>query len=441
MMHLYRSIWLPLLTLTLAIALTAVPRASADEDIPDYIADEIVIKLVNPADLAAIAAEYNLILPILDQFGSRPIYRLRIADGTDAEDKANQLKPKNRLGDPRVIYAEPNYIAQTPEGRRGRSRWAIGGDAGAYAAQWAPQRLRLAEAHTLTRGAGTIVAVLDTGVDSTHPALAGRLLPGFDFVDFDNDPREEGVYGTDIGYGHGTHVAGMIALTAPEARILPIRVLDRDGAGNFWVLAEGLRFAIDPDGDPATDDGADVINLSLGTLRRTDLIEEIISEITCANDDDDDDDELCNATGGTVVIAAAGNGGDTIPQYPAAEESDGSLAVAASTQTDTLATFSTRGPWVRISAPGEEIISTVPGSTYGTWSGTSMAAPSVAGVAALVRAQDPSLGAVAVVERLVITAQPLCSIGPPRLDAAASLGLAPAESSCGRAFLPLIHSP
>jgi subtilisin family serine protease len=119
----------------------------------------------------------------------------------------------------------------------------------------------------------------------------------------------------------------------------------------------------------------------------------------------------------------------------------GSLAVAASTRSDTLAPFSTHGPWVQVSAPGDEIISTVPGGAYATWSGTSMAAPSAAGVAALLRAREPALGAAAVVERLVTSAQPLCSDGPPRLDAAHVLGRPAAEPRlCSQVHLPSVRT-
>ena len=111
------------------------------------------------------------------------------------------------------------------------------------------EKIQLSLAHQINRGTGpngpVKVAVLDTGVDTNHVALAGRLLPGWDFVDDDADPSEVGDQQTGP-YGHGTHVAGLIALVAPEAKIIPIRVLDRYGVGNIWVLAEALAFAIDP---------------------------------------------------------------------------------------------------------------------------------------------------------------------------------------------------
>ena len=207
--------------------------------------------------------------------------------------------------------------------------------------------------------------------------------------------------------------------------------------GNIWVLVEALAYAVNPDGNPFTDDGAHVINLSVGTNRRTDLLAEIIAAVTCrGNDDDDDDDEDCDdgscATGegclafrqgGTVVIAAAGNTANNTPIYPAAEGVAGSLAVGASNVDDALALYSTRGPWVRVLAPGERILSGVPGGGYGVWSGTSMAAPLVAGEAALVLAKNQGMSAAQVVERIVATAKPILSPVPRRIDPAAAVGL------------------
>jgi subtilisin family serine protease len=158
--------------------------------------------------------------------------------------------------------------------------------------------------------------------------------------------------------------------------------------GNIWVLAEALAYAVNPDGDPGTADGADVISLSLSTLRQTKLIGDLLTK-ACGGDSSLDFPVAPNPY--LVVVAAAGNGGDSTKQYPAAESVDGLIAVAASTVNDTLASFSTRASWIQVAAPGEAILSTVPKGQYGTWSGTSMATPIVAGEAALVRANFPSL--------------------------------------------------
>ena len=292
-----------------------------------------------------------------------------------------------------MLLAEPNVVNSSPEARR-NAVWAIGNPQ-AYAAQWAPAALRLAEAHRLSTGAGVRVAVLDTGVDRDHPALAGRLLPGFDFVDYDDDPSEEGSE-ADVAFGHGTHVAGLVALVAPDAMIMPLRVLDADGQGNAWVLAEALLYAVDPDGDPTTDDGAHVINLSLGTTTRTRIFDAVVELATCSAVFDNDladpgydaDAERCSQMRGVVIVAAAGNdGSNAVREYPAAETSThGLAAVGASAANARRASFSNYGSWVRFAAPGDGITSSVPGGGYGTWSGTSMAAPLFAGTAALLRA-------------------------------------------------------
>lgn len=397
---------------------------------PPYAPGELLVKLAHDDALNAVAHDYGLDPQPLGRFGTRPIYRLRILDGSDPPIKAAQLRSADgSSGDARVLYAEPNYNLQTPEARRGRTSWVVGQDAGAYVAQWAPNVIGLAGAHAVTRGAGVRVAILDTGVDPEHPALAGRLSGGFDFVDFDVDPREEGSYGINPGFGHGTHAAGLVAMAAPDATIIPVRVLDPNGEGNLWVLAEGLLYAVEygPDGVRRNGDEAQVISLSLGTLRPTNLLADLIAAAACAEDDDDDDaeedEERCRSNGGVVVIAAAGNGGDSTPQYPAAEAVAGLLAVGASTSADSTASFSTYGPWVQLAAPGEAIVSSVPGGSYGTWSGTSMAAPLTAGVAALLRASRPELSALEVAERLVDSGRAISGPIARRLDAAAALSV------------------
>lgn len=370
-------------------------RSTSNATISDgeeFVASEVVVKLVSAEDLPAIAARYSLDPTPIDQFGSRPIFRLRITDNAAVENRVEEL-----ADDSRVVFVEPNFIATPPEGGgiiwSVGLTWSLGGDDATFKSQWAAQKIQLSLAHQVNKGIGPNgpikVAVLDTGVDINHVALAGRLLPGWDFVDGDSDPSEVGDQQTGP-YGHGTHVAGLIALVAPEAKIMPVRVLDKYGVGNIWVLAEALAFAIDPDGNPATQDGADVINLSLSTLRETKLIGNLLAQ-ACGGSTSDGDDFPVSTNPHLVVVAAAGNGGDDTKQYPAAENVDGLIAVAASTTADRLASFSSRASWIQVAAPGADIVSTVPNNRYATWSGTSMAAPLVAGEAALVRATFPYL--------------------------------------------------
>lgn len=382
------------------VASAAPARASSGSD--PYVPNEVLVKL-NPGVLASVVAlAYGLLATPLDQLGSLPIYRMRILDGISPVLKAATLElDLLNLG---VVYAEPNYIGQVPEGRQ-RSSWVQSGDESTYQGQWAPDKIRLPEAHTLTRGAGVTVAVLDTGADLDHPALAGRLVQGYDFVDGDLQPAEEGVHGQDVGYGHGTHVAGLVALAAPDAQIMPLRVLKPDGTGDSWLVAEALRYA--------GSNGADVINLSysLKYSSSSKVVGDVLSQVTSGPD-------------GAVVVAAAGNSGPSqAKEYPAGQGTPEVLAVAASTQADTLAGFSTRGSWVHLAAPGEDILSSVPDNIYGALSGTSMATPLVAGTAALVRARFPGMSPAQVAAQIKNTAAPIQAPVPRRLDAAAALGL------------------
>ena len=379
------------------------------------VAGEVLVQLRDGADLAAVQTSYRLSLKA--RFGARPIFRFQVPAGTSVDTVVAALR-----ADPRVVVAEANHIAGAPEARR-RTVWAVGTPA-QYAAQWAPASMGLQQAHARATGQGLRVAILDTGVDASHPALADRVLPGRDFVDLDNDPSEVGIPGTG-GYGHGTHVAGLVALSAPGAQILPLRVLDAQGEGNVWVLAEALLYAVDPDGNPFTSDGARVINMSLGTTVRTDILDlaKRLAECSDKDDDDDEDDNVklddpgyqadrdrCNVLGSAVVISAAGNGASaTELQYPAAEGSEGSLSIAASTASRRIAGFSNRGAWIDLAAPGESITSTIPGGGYGVWSGTSMATPLVAGVAALLFEQNPDWKPEEIPKRLRETSMPLCS--------------------------------
>jgi subtilisin family serine protease len=428
------------------------PDSRAGGSSMDPLAADVVVKLRPGSAVADVASRHGL--TVVDQFGRRPIWRLRVAPEASADAAVTALR-----ADPGVVFAERNVASETPEGLRRNTVWAIG-EPGQYAAQWAPAALRLSLAHAQTVGTGIRVAVLDTGADLDHPALAGQWLRdsrgaivGRDFVDDDAAPAEGGRRDpndpANAGYGHGTHVAGLIALTAPGARLMPVRVLDAAGRGNSWVLAEAIAWALDPDGDPATDDGAHVINLSLGTTEPTDLLRAAVAIASCAFDDDDDDDfadagfdddrTRCGQNRAAVVLAAAGNGGSPDERlYPGAEQVKGSLAVTASRESRNLAPFANSGGWIALAAPGEAITSTVPGGGWGVWSGTSMAAPWAAGVAALVLTTEPPSGGLAgqsgprrwtpeeTTKRLVDRTRPLCNESLKQVDAAAAVRDEPA---------------
>ena len=306
--------------------------------------------------------------------------------GSDPEIVAQQM----RL-DPRVRMAEPNYVVETAESR-GHS-WAFDDghmDLSGYEDQTASQRLGLDAAHTVSQGSGVTVAILDTGVDPDHPLFAGRLLPGHDFVDGDADPREtpanldtDGDGLVDESLGHGSHVAGIAVLVAPEAKILPLRVLDTNGRGDAVTVARGIYYAVSQ--------GARVINLSLGMLVEDMLVKGAIARATA---------------GGAVVVASAGNWGAEYPlEYPANFRGI-TLAVAATNPENLPASFTSYGGFVALTAPGETIRSAYWNGHTAVWSGTSMSAPFVSGAAALLLSLHPDWGRTQVLDRLAQTARP-----------------------------------
>jgi len=397
-------------------------------------AGEILVRLTNADALGPLLT--SLGLSKVDQFGTRPIFRLRVIGAADVRDVIKALRKE-----PTVLDAEPNFVHQSPEARR-NFVWTIG-NATDYVSQWAPGAIHLAQAQGLSTGAGVRVAVLDTGVDFTHPALTGRLISGFDFVDFDTNPSEVGTT-FNAGFGHGTHVAGIIALSAPGAKIMPLRVLDPEGRGDAWVIGQAIIYALDPDGNPLTDDGAHVINLSLGSVSRTHLMDTIARLASCTflvppvraaeftDPGYNADKQRCAGNRGAIIVASAGNGSSASErEYPAAEGAYGLLPVAASKSNATLAGFSNYGSWVQLAAPGDGITSSLPGGGFGTWSGTSMAAPFASATAALVWSVRPELSARDLVRHLEVFSSALCGAKQRQIDAAAAVSATlPADPVC-----------
>jgi type VII secretion-associated serine protease mycosin len=268
------------------------------------------------------------------------------------------------------------------------------------AQQWGIFAIGADRVWSSTTGTGVIVAVVDSG-SGPHPDLAENLLPGRSFFGL-----VESQDGTDIdASGHGSHVAGIIAAAAnngiggsgvaPNAKILPVKVLDQAGQGDARDVAAGVRYA--------ADNGAKVINLSLGGAAES---PSLTQAITYANDK------------GALVIAAAGNGGaNDKPKWPASL--DLTLAVTAVDQSNNATSFDQRGEYIDIAAPGAGIVSTVKGD-YGFSSGTSMAAGFVAGAAALLFAAEPRVTNAQVRDILLRTAT---DIGDPGRDVTFGVGL------------------
>ncbi|MCX3289401.1 type VII secretion-associated serine protease mycosin [Streptomyces sp. NEAU-H22] len=258
---------------------------------------------------------------------------------------------------------------------------------GIRAQQWALDAMHTEQAWQTTKGEGVTVAVLDTGVEADHPDLAGNVLPGKDLVRFGAEPGDRAwarhgtaMAGIIAGHGHGPGNADGVLGIAPEAKILPVRVILEDGdpsrakarstRGN--ALAEGIRWA--------ADHGADVINLSLG------------DDSASAHPEPSEDQAVQYALKkGVVVVASAGNGGEKGDHisYPAAYP--GVIAATAVDRAGTRASFSTRRWYATVSAPGVDVVIADPDHKYYEGWGTSAAAAFVSGAAALVKAAHPGL--------------------------------------------------
>lgn len=217
---------------------------------------------------------------------------------------------------------------------------------------WGTIKLRCPDAWAVTKGEGVRVFVLDTGIDANHPDLKPQVGALKDFTGSQYGPSDH--------QGHGTHCAGVVSQVAPKCTIGAGKVLDDRGSGGVDDIADGIDWAVSQ--------GSDVISMSLGGPTSDNYIPSALRRAVEA---------------GVIVVVAAGNDGprEGTIDYPGAYGD--SLAVAAVDSNLTVASFSSRGASVFIAAPGVNVRSTYPGGQYATMSGTSMATPHVAGLAAL----------------------------------------------------------
>lgn len=295
--------------------------------------------------------------------------------------EGEELAVAKRLSvDPQVEYAELNYQYHAFD--------TVPNDPG-YASQWAYPLMGSPAGWDVTTGSASItIAIIDSGIDETHPDLASKIGPGYDFVDGDANPHDLN--------GHGTHCAGIAAAATNNAigvagmdwnaRIMPVRVLNEVGSGYTSDIVDGIYWAYQ--------NGAKVLNLSLGGPSYSQSMQDVVTAANAA---------------GSLVVAAMGNDNVSTPMYPAAY--DNVLAVSATGPTDAKATYSNYGSHCDVAAPGGDmsyyqdpngIYSTMPTypvyltnigfyQNYDFLNGTSQAAPHVAGLAALVWSMQPAL--------------------------------------------------
>lgn len=268
---------------------------------------------------------------------------------------------------PASIYAEPNYILLPNR---------VPNDTLYRRYQWNLPLIGMEEGWEISQGSNqVVVAVVDTGVDLTHPEFQDKLVPGYNVIEDNDHPQDDN--------GHGTHVAGIIAARTNNrngiagmswnSKIMPIKAIGADGSGTAFDIAQGIEWAVDH--------GADVINLSVGNYTPSAVLQEACRYAYERN---------------VVLVAASGNDATNQPGYPAAYPEV--LGVSAVDHRKQRAEFSNYGSYVDVVAPGVDIASTFIYGDYAALSGTSMACPHVAALAALIRSVKPQLSNVEVME-------------------------------------------
>jgi thermitase len=313
----------------------------------DYVPGEVLIKVDVASPLAELGAYLNAIdADIISEITELGIIQVQ-ASGFSVQKLVAEIDSMSG-----VVYVEPNYRTRLLETTPNDPGWSN---------QYGLVNIRAPYGWDLATGSAAVtIAVLDTGVDLSHPDLSAKITSGFDFVENDTDPQDDN--------GHGTHVAGIAAATTNNstgvagaswgAQVMPIKILNRYGSGSYSDLAAAVIWA--------ADHGADVINMSLGGGSPSSILEDAVNYAYAR---------------GVVQVAAAGNTGSGYILYPARYTHV--IAVGATDANDNRASFSNYGAELDLVAPGVSIYSTRLGSSYGYRNGTSMSTPYVSGLAAI----------------------------------------------------------
>jgi Subtilase family/Fervidolysin N-terminal prodomain len=368
---------------------SAVPPAGEQR----YVPDEVLIKLSSGFSEARIdALAQQMRLNRVDSYTSNGItlFLWKILDGRSVSTVIRSLEAAGFIALPNYLYM--TLQASSPEGQQAAAVSGTGGELDQLE-QYALAKLRLPQAHALAKGEKILVAVIDSGVDTTHPELAGMVVDSFDALKSDEK-----------AHAHGTAVAGAIVAhaklmgAAPEARILAARAFGAQKAS-----LEATTYSISQSLDWAMDRGARVINMSF-TGPRDPTLEEKMGQARQK---------------GIVLIAAAGNGGPSAPKaYPAAYPNV--IAVTATDAEDKLFKGANRGGYIAVAAPGVDLLLPAPEVGYQVTTGTSFAAAEVSGIVALMLERKPDLTPDGVKKALTATARDL---GPKGMDTQFGAGL------------------
>ena len=357
----------------------------------DRVTGELVIELHPGLPIGPVAARHPI--TVLDAIPEWNLYRATVSAGANVDQTVSDLG-----ADADVQRAEPHRHLETGEGvKRTIPEMDVTANSTIFLNQALAASIHTASAHARYTGEGVTVAILDTAQSVSNPETAASMAgPGLDLVGGGSTAEIPANGIDDDGDGlidecdqHGTHVAGLVHLAAPNARILAIRVLEEDGKGESFTIAKGILRAIRA--------GAKVINLSFSMQHDSRVIERALEDATDA---------------GVVVIAAAGNGGLECVEFPAYLPDV--LAVASVDDTLVRSAFSSYGAEIDLSAPGRDALSTFGAAAWARWTGTSFAAPLTAGGAALLFEKYPGLTQAQAMSVLTGSTQP--DSNPPSLD-------------------------
>lgn len=396
-----RRLAVPVALVFFAFALLASsgPPPALGQSPPANVPGEVLVKFRGASESTVASTVRDAGAAEVEYFRQIGVRRLRGTRGQSAEDLLARLR-----GHPLVEFAEVNgyYTVDTvPNDPR-------------FGEQWAPQKINAPAAWDIAIGsADGLVAILDTGVDYNHPDLAGKVILGPDYQNGDNDPMDDN--------GHGTRMSGIAAAATNNgagvaglnwlAKILAVKVCSSGGSCSWSALASGITYAADR--------GARAISISIGGSSGSSTLQSALQYAWSK---------------GAVIACSAGNSNSNGPHYPS--DYPQCLSVGATDSGDNKASFSNWGPNLDVMAPGVSILTTTPGGGYTGSSGTSPAAPHVAGLASVLFAHNPSLDNCRVSEIIKSTATDLGAAGwdeyygNGRINALAAVLTATGASAC-----------